>query len=459
MIVVFTAISLGLSEWGWRNKPSASFYLAPTRAWELLAGSITAFVVHKRGVQPNNTLSMLGLAAIIFSLFAYDEKTPFPSVYALVPVIGAVLLVLFASKETFAAKLLSTKLFVGVGLISYSAYLWHQPLFAFARIRLNEPPSQILMLALSFLAIILAYGSWRFIETPFRNRKIVSNFKLIGTIAFTFCLIMSVGLLGHKTDGFREYKMRGYEGIVLEGDVGHFEYFKHLHEAHVDCLPKSIADRAGREGGFLRCKQTKTGESDWVLLGDSHAEHLFLGLAESNPDKNIVYYTTGGVPYLNGKSVFFKHVYQELAKPNSPKKKILLTMYFLSRVHDAEFYFNFSKAVQYLKELGHEVVILGDVPIYDKGPEVCVVAFKAGQNKQLCSIQKAEFDRQREIFEPTLQRISVENNVAYISLHSPLCNKVKCSMVRGETILYRDEHHLNILGSRLIGAYISAKLK
>ena len=70
MIVVMAAISLLLSEWGWRNKTSANFYLAPTRAWELLAGSITAFIVQKRGVQKNNFLALLGLSAIIFSIFA-----------------------------------------------------------------------------------------------------------------------------------------------------------------------------------------------------------------------------------------------------------------------------------------------------------------------------------------------------------------------------------------------------
>jgi|TARA_B110000238_G_scaffold185862_1_gene214466 peptidoglycan/LPS O-acetylase OafA/YrhL len=127
MIVAFAAISLGLSEWGWRNQAAANFYLAPTRAWELFAGSLAAFVVLKRGVQSNNTLSLLGLVAILFAIFAYDENTPFPSLYALVPVIGVALLVLFADAKTLAAKLLSTRFFVTLGLISYSAYMVKLP--------------------------------------------------------------------------------------------------------------------------------------------------------------------------------------------------------------------------------------------------------------------------------------------------------------------------------------------
>lgn len=133
MIVVMAAVSLLLSEWRWRNRPTANFYLAPTRAWELFAGSIAAFVVQKRGVQKNNLLALIGLATITFSTFVYDESTPFPSVYALAPVLGVVLLVPFADKETLVAKFLSTKAVVGIGLISYSAYLWYQPLMALYR--------------------------------------------------------------------------------------------------------------------------------------------------------------------------------------------------------------------------------------------------------------------------------------------------------------------------------------
>jgi peptidoglycan/LPS O-acetylase OafA/YrhL len=178
MIVVMASASLLLSEWGWRNKPTANFYLAPTRAWELFAGSIAAFIVQKNGVQKNNFLALLGLAGIVFSIFFYDESTPFPSVYALVPVIGVVLLVLYAERETLAAKLLSTKAFVGIGLISYSAYLWHQPLFAFSRIKLLQEPSSMLMSVLALCSLLLAYFSWKFIETPFRKRGAVTRNKV-----------------------------------------------------------------------------------------------------------------------------------------------------------------------------------------------------------------------------------------------------------------------------------------
>ena len=202
MIVGMAAVSLLLSEWGWRNKATANFYLAPTRAWELFAGSIAAFIVRKQGVQKNNPLATLGLTAIVFSIFFYDETTPFPSVYTLVPVLGTVLLVLCAHKETLAARLLSTKGFVGIGLISYSAYLWHQPLFAFARIRSFEHPSLLLMSVLSLTSLLLAYFSWRYIEAPFRKNNVFTRNVIFSISIFGFSSFLIFGILGNGTNGF-----------------------------------------------------------------------------------------------------------------------------------------------------------------------------------------------------------------------------------------------------------------
>lgn len=176
---------------------TANFYLAPTRAWELFAGSIATFVVRKRGVQGNNLLSLLGLAAIMFAIFAYDESTPFPSVYALVPVVGVVFLLLFAQRTTLVGKFLSTKPFVGIGLISYSAYLWHQPLFAFIRINSLEKPSTLSMLFLIVVSMLMAFFSWKFIEQPFRNREFVNRFTIFFMSFMGGSLFIALGLLGH----------------------------------------------------------------------------------------------------------------------------------------------------------------------------------------------------------------------------------------------------------------------
>lgn len=213
MIVVMAAISLMLSEWGWRNKSTANFYLAPTRAWELFSGSITAFIVQKDGVKNNNPLALLGLAAIVFSIFSYDKSTPFPSVYTLVPVVGVVLLILYANEKTLVARIFKIKALVGLGLISYSAYLWHQPLFSFTRIKLLEHPSQLLMLSLSALSIMLAYFSWSYVEKPFRNKEKINRVFIFRLSFIGLILFSTFGFYGNLNEG---YKSRLDDEIIAQ---------------------------------------------------------------------------------------------------------------------------------------------------------------------------------------------------------------------------------------------------
>ena len=171
LILIGAALaSLALSEWGWRAASEANFFLAPTRAWELLAGASAAFFCQRRVAIPpkSQIMSALGLMMVLASFFIYDERTPFPSIYTLLPVAGTVMMLVFARQGTFAATLLSWPLFVGIGKISYSAYLWHQPIFALARIRLPEPPSMAMMAGLSLASLVLAALTWWFVEQPMR---------------------------------------------------------------------------------------------------------------------------------------------------------------------------------------------------------------------------------------------------------------------------------------------------
>ena len=267
MIVVMAAISLLLGEWGWRNKATANFYLAPTRAWELFAGSIAAIIVQKQGVQKNNLLATCGLAAIIFSIFFYDENTPFPSVYALVPVLGVVLIVLYAEKETIVAKLLSIKGIVGIGLISYSAYLWHQPLFAFARIPSLEHPSLLLMSMLSFTSLVLAYFSWRYIEKPFRgnhaySRKQIFSFSLLGVGFFIF-----LGCVGSLKNGF-EYRY----------DEEDLEYLGQINSANSNYVIQRFNE--------LQYSDWNSDKTKLFLVGDSFAQDLTNAIYEAGLNNN-----------------------------------------------------------------------------------------------------------------------------------------------------------------------------
>ena len=307
MIVVMAAISLLISEWGWRYKATANFYLAPTRAWELFAGSIAAFVVYKRGVQKNDGLALLGLAAIVFSIFVYDESIPFPSVYALLPVVGVVLLVLYADKETLVSRLLSNKAFVGIGLISYSAYLWHQPLFAFARIE-GVYASTSSMVVLSLMSMILAFVSWKFIETPFREKLFTSQSTIFISSISVIVLFSVFGLFGHfKSSQIEQYwltnKDTEFQQLyqrVSDSSAGTHNWYatKDGRQVVGECR-FNVREINDETENLLDSCNDRHG-SGILILGDSHAIDLFGVVASRFDNDFIVGVTQGGCrPHSN----------------------------------------------------------------------------------------------------------------------------------------------------------------
>ncbi|BCD95986.1 acyltransferase family protein [Marinagarivorans cellulosilyticus] len=145
LLAGISVASLCLSEYlSIRQFKDANFYLITSRAWELLAGSLLAFYPRTTaGNKPkfDEIMAGIGLLLIIYSIIFYTHKTPFPGVYAIVPVLGAALIIRYATSTTLVGKLLSLKPFVWIGAISYSLYLWHQPLFAFLRMKFQHEPS------------------------------------------------------------------------------------------------------------------------------------------------------------------------------------------------------------------------------------------------------------------------------------------------------------------------------
>jgi peptidoglycan/LPS O-acetylase OafA/YrhL len=262
-ILAISIVSLLSSEWGWRHKPDANFYFTLTRAWALLSGSICAFIQYGRAESSNNVLSAFGLALIVFAILFFDEATPYPSVYALVPVVGTALIIIFGTQNTWTAKLLSRHAFVGIGLISYSAYLWHQPLFAFARIRSIYPPERWLMLLLAAVSLVIAYVSWRYIEQPFRRKSspsLPSRRALFGMAFFISSTFIALGILGHINGGFWHRFANVPIALIQENDD-----WQDNSECHIS--------NAFSEEKVTRCLSGLEGKKV-ILIGDSHADAI-----------------------------------------------------------------------------------------------------------------------------------------------------------------------------------------
>jgi peptidoglycan/LPS O-acetylase OafA/YrhL len=194
-------ISLGVAQLGAYNSPNAAFFLLPTRGWELLVGVFAAFYLkhnmYLKSLFLNQILSLLGLGMIVYSIIAFDESTPFPSLYALIPTIGTGLIILSSTKQTVVHSLLGSKVLVGLGLISYSAYLWHQPLLAALAFNMPFEERYFYKILVILITLALAYLSYKFIEGPFRNKYQISKqnifiFAIVGSISLTlFGVVMS----------------------------------------------------------------------------------------------------------------------------------------------------------------------------------------------------------------------------------------------------------------------------
>lgn len=181
IIIVSLLISLTYAEWQSTKNAQLNFFMLTSRLWELGIGSLVAFYELKYGRVKkellNQAMSVLGLAMIAYSIVFFNNQTRHPSIITLLPVLGTALIILYSANKTdLVGKVLSLKPIVGIGLISYSMYLWHYPIFAFARIAdingLHNNEKYLLI----FLTIILSIVSYYFIEKPPRSKRIEKNF-------------------------------------------------------------------------------------------------------------------------------------------------------------------------------------------------------------------------------------------------------------------------------------------
>lgn len=252
-------LSLLMAQRSVEASPLAAFYFLPTRAWELLIGALACIYLLKAKKSDfsrsrSEIGGLLGLVLILLSIVIYDRDTNFPGVLALVPTVGTALVLVFATRQTITGRLLGFRPLVGLGLVSYSVYLWHQPLFAFARHMSLEEPGFWLMFVLVLVSVTFGYLTWKFVEVPFRRRDyidrgIVFRLGLGGCLGFLF-----LGTFGHLSDGF----------------------------------PTSEPVR-----------NSKLTDQDFIVLGDSHAGHLVSGLASATTGQVSSRTSLGCIPFRN----------------------------------------------------------------------------------------------------------------------------------------------------------------
>lgn len=296
LLALLALASLGGGIWLGRHNPTAAFFLFPTRAWEILLGAFAALSFNQEPIRRlprplNELLSVLGLAAIGIAVVAFDDRTPYPSLYTLLPTGGALLIILCAHDGTRVQRVLSLPVAVGIGLVSYSAYLWHQPLFALVTYRSPTTPSPFVMGALAVGTLPLAYLSWRFVERPFRRRDVFRRSTIFGLAAAASVATIAIGTWGKArvrsptavvAGGSRVPIPSTFAGIVEDGRACSFPAFD----------PPSVCRLTGTRPPPGRVL---------VVIGDSHARVLTEAVAE-RPElyTTFVDLSASGCPFLVG---------------------------------------------------------------------------------------------------------------------------------------------------------------
>ncbi|CUH51129.1 Peptidoglycan/LPS O-acetylase OafA/YrhL, contains acyltransferase and SGNH-hydrolase domains [Shimia marina] len=272
---------------------TAAFYLFPFRAWELLAGvGLAILTIEKPDLwRPHQALSWAGLALVLASVVLVQPGAAFPGLQVILPVLGTVLLIGNGTQNNLVNSALSQRVPVLIGLMSYSLYLWHWPVFTlttYLQERYAGPAETALWIAISF---VLAGLSWRFVEQPVRRATGLSNWALLAAVVAASASALMLSWAVYKTDGLpQRFDRQAQVHIAATGDF--IQDFSRC----------AVAD-TGPFAGLELCRiGPDYGAPNLLIWGDSHVRAYFEGLDQAAHEANragLVIWRAGCAPLFD----------------------------------------------------------------------------------------------------------------------------------------------------------------
>ena len=462
-----------------RHDPSGAFFLPQTRFWELAFGGLLAWYQHKHRhqldepqrrhhryphlatatVNPTPPISIcqhasswFGLIAIMAAAVMLSGDTPYPGTAALLPVLGAFALIAAGPHSWLNRQVLGSRLMVNIGLISYPLYLWHWPLLSFLHIVHSEPPSPALRWGALAMTFLLAWMTYRWVETPIRFGARRGT-KLAGVCA-TMCLTALTAWGIHAGGGLPE-RLPSEANTLL---TYQYDYQQGYREGSCFLRPEQ-----GPEA-FVNCPDdwSRPGTS-WLIWGDSHAAHLRPGiLAQFGTDGRFVQRSASGCPPLKDERFpdrphcdeIQEHVWEEI-EAHRPRRVTLAARWDFYNWHKLE------ETIARLRTLGVEDIdVVGPVPQWHNGlPRQAAIAYREHRFSRLPErlsngLVPTPFKLDAEMAE-LAQRLKVR----YLSPLQALCNSDGC-LARHHDNIYTltawDDAHLTESGSELlVGSFTS----
>jgi hypothetical protein len=382
----------------------------------------------------------------------FSELTATPGPLLLVPTLGACLLIWLTPATSYVRRLLSLKWLVGLGLISYSLYLWHQPVLVFGRIIIGEALGFEWRIAMLLGTFPLAILSWRYIERPFRNPGQIVTRHLI----FLVCAMMMITTVSAVTlQHFASTHEKTSTGVV--GDIGHGRYYEVVDQRFDRCEAEYLQYRIELWENVPRCHKSKrAGAPGIAFYGDSHAEQLFVG-AEALLSQASIYLIRGGIPFLGHDR--FKGPLRYLEEQKGINV-VVFSAYWLEKIQilgGDQFSEQLFNTVKWMVGRGFKVVLMMDAPDFGFDPALCV--YETTLNDARCDISLEQHNGDQAIYRALFVAIAKHPNVELVDVSEAICNKDTCSMLSEGRLLYRDNDHLNLIGSQLAGEILIQKSK
>lgn len=491
VILVLLLISFVLNVSRIHHHAVSVFYNPQSRFWELLIGAAlacimlqkSAFSTWLKSLNParGNLLSVCGAALLALSYFLLTKDKRFPGWWALLPTLGAALMIAAGSRAWLNRVLLSNRIMVWIGLISFPLYLWHWPLLSFARIMQSETPSLEIRSAAIALSVILAWLTFTLLEKPIRygalfDITLANPAKTTSkTPAVLMLLILITGWVGYNAYSRDGYNFRtGIKNLAQQNNGFNWDDLK------------SHATAADNDPAHFK--------RDTMLIGDSHAQAIFAGFSKlfikhqtrlqlragaacppfydltvqhfgqqeeckdvmngyldaviNDASIKTVILTSRGPLYLTGHGfgdidmihLMIKSKFAN-AKPNEDYSDVF---------EDAMF-----RTLTMLTEANKKIYFIVDVPELGFAPENCVHVrpYKLIDNKKsICAIAKEVFIKRNASFlRIVAQQAKQFPNVKFLYPSNHLCDEKFCYAKIENTIYYRDDDHLSYEGSLKIG--------
>lgn len=507
--IVVAIVSFVLNIKGVKQDIVATFYSLQTRFWELLSGSLLAyFALYKRvafasiknkldgwlasivfsekqepdGQTLSNVLSFIGLFLLAYGFLRINKELSFPGKWALVPVLGAVLIIAAGSQAWVNRTILSNKIAVWFGLISFPLYLWHWPLLSFARIVESEAPGRNIRIAAVLLSVVLAWFTYKFVEHPIRFGK-------FGKVKITVLVLLTAII------GYFGYNVYARDGLP-------FRAFHQKFISYTDSI--KVPDRAEECFGIPHAYKKSgnwfcdLGEKDspvkYFAYGDSHALSLLPALDKFAIDDRLKILFTGasgcpsvlGVQAMRGESSIEMHNCRELnerifnyVKSSGIKSVILAnrwTYYTGSFSRPSEFspiardaalpvdkisstkdlVWAIKNTVLRYAEIGVSVIFIEDNPQQKFWPNDVIRKGRGVENEYLRLSVSFDEHRKNQKF---VNEVLRSTGAKVVSLDDILCSQDICPLVANSKFLYSDDDHLSVYGSLLVSQALSERIK